>query len=160
MTSRIATASVLGVVMLAGGLEWTSGARRAAWTGSVTHVRAAQASDSVWAGVYTDEQAKRGQALYLEHCAECHFPDLVGGDQVAPLTGGLFMSNWNGLSVGDLLERIRISMPQDNPGRVSRQEKADIVAYILKFNGFPPGQFELPRDAEMAKQIRFEMNRP
>jgi S-disulfanyl-L-cysteine oxidoreductase SoxD len=116
----------------------------------------ALASASVWQGVYTDEQAKRGQPLYSKYCASCHGQQLTGGEDSPPLTGGAFVANWNGLTVGDLFERIRVSMPQDRPGRLTRQQNADILAYVLAVNQFPAGQTELPTETERLKQIRFE----
>jgi hypothetical protein len=76
-----------------------------------------------------------------------------------PLTGAAFMSNWDGLTVGDLVERIRISMPLNRPGTLSRQQNADVVAYILKFNQFPTGKDEMPRDVQTLKQILFKATR-
>src|SRR5882762_5843062 len=66
---------------------------------------------SVWDGVYTQEQAERGHSLYNRHCASCHGDELAGGDVPPPLAGSGFLANWNGLTVGDLFERIRRSMP-------------------------------------------------
>jgi mono/diheme cytochrome c family protein len=117
-------------------------------------------SQSVWDGVYTEEQAKRGGALYSQKCAHCHAPDLTGGETAPALASGEFKSNWSGLSVDDLFERIKISMPQDNPGSLSRQQTADILAYVLSKGGFPAGETELAREAEVLKQIRFEATRP
>ena len=116
----------------------------------------ALASASVWQGVYTEEQAKRGQPLYSKYCASCHGEQLTGGEDSPPLTGGAFLANWNGLTVGDLFERIRVSMPQDRPGRLTRQQNADILAYVLAVNQFPAGQAELPTETNRLKQIRFE----
>ena len=59
-----------------------------------------------------------------------------------------------GVPVGDLVERIRVSMPQDKPGSLSLQQNVDVVAFILKFNMAPAGQVELPRDADALKAIR------
>jgi hypothetical protein len=67
-----------------------------------------------------------------------------------------FIQAWSGMTVADLFERIRISMPQDSPGRLSRQQYADIVARILNANEFPAGQNELGRDAAALKQILIE----
>ena len=117
-------------------------------------------SSSVWDGVYTDDQAKRGQPLYSRHCASCHGEQLTGGEDSPPLTCGAFLANWNGLTMGDLFERIRVSMPQDRPGRLSRQQNADILAYVLSVNQFPPGKTELAIDTERLKQIRFEAAKP
>jgi hypothetical protein len=76
-----------------------------------------------------------------------------------PLTGAGFMSNWDGLTVGDLVDRIRISMPLNRPGALSRQQNADVVSYILRFNQFPAGKEELPRDVQALKQILFKASK-
>jgi mono/diheme cytochrome c family protein len=115
---------------------------------------------SVWDGVYTEEQAKRGEALYEKQCSTCHGDKLAGRESAPPLTGGAFMANWNGLTLGDLFERIRRTMPQDAPGKLSRQQNADVLAYVLNFNKFPAGKTELYRQAEMLKEIRFEAAKP
>jgi mono/diheme cytochrome c family protein len=116
----------------------------------------AGAAQSVWDGVYSEEQAKRGQPLYSRYCSSCHGEQLTGGEDSPPLTGGAFIANWNGLTVGDLFERIRVSMPQDHPGRLTRQQNADILAYVLSANQFPAGKTDLPAETERLKQIRFE----
>jgi mono/diheme cytochrome c family protein len=102
---------------------------------------------SVWDGVYTEEQAKRGEALYEKQCSACHGDKLAGRESAPPLTGGAFLSNWNGLTLGDLFERIRRTMPQTSPGKLTRQQNADILAYVLSFNKFPAGKTELYRQA-------------
>ena len=116
----------------------------------------AQTTRTVWDGVYTADQAARGKTAYGAQCAMCHNDDLTGGDEAPPLTGAQFMSNWNGLSVGELFDRIRVSMPANNPGKLGRQQNADIIAYIFQVNGFPAGKNELPADAESLKKIRIE----
>ena len=120
----------------------------------------AQTSRSVWDGVFTKEQAKRGEALYSSECASCHGLTLNGGEMAPPLTGGEFLSNWNGLTVGDLFDRIRQSMPADRPGSLNRDKNADILAHILSMNQFPPGEKELDRQTETLKQIRIDTAKP
>ena len=115
---------------------------------------------SVWDGVYTEEQAKRGEELYEKQCSPCHGDKLAGRESAPPLTGGAFLSNWNGLTLGDLFERVRKTMPQNAPGKLSRQQNADILAYVLSFNKFPAGKTELYRQTEMLKEIRFEATKP
>ena len=114
------------------------------------------AKRSVWDGVYTTEQAKRGETLYGQSCASCHGTTLEGGEMAPPLAGGQFNSNWNGLSLGDLFERTRISMPQNNPGSLSRAQYADVLAYMLSAGSFPAGKVELPREVEILRQIAFD----
>ena len=111
---------------------------------------------SVWDGVYTADQAKRGESLYAQHCSSCHGSTFEGGEMAPPLAGGAFNANWNGLSLGDLAERIRISMPQNNPGSLSRQQYVDILATMLGGGEFPQGKIELPREVDALKQIAFE----
>jgi len=122
---------------------------------------AAQApTRTVWDGVYTVEQAGDGRAIYAEACAGCH-GDALGGIESAPaLTGPSFAGNWNNTTLNDLAERIRVSMPADDPGSLSRRRVADVVAYILSAGGFPAGEFVLDRQAEVLSQIRYLSTRP
>ena len=117
-------------------------------------------SRSVRDGVYTEEQAKRGEPLYRKECASCHGDMLTGGESAPPLSGGAFLANWNGLTVGDLFDRIRKTMPLTAPGRITRQQDADILSFMLSVNKFPPGKTELYRQSEMLKEIRFESPKP
>ncbi|HEY3045613.1 MAG TPA: cytochrome c [Vicinamibacterales bacterium] len=123
-------------------------------------VHAQAPTASVWDGVYTEEQAKRGSPLYSEHCASCHGPELMGGEMAPPLATGDFLSGWDGLTVGDLFERIRISMPQNAPGSLSGQQNADILAFVFSANKFPAGQTELSNQAMILKTIKFEAKKP
>lgn len=84
----------------------------------------------------------------------------MGGEQAPPLAGGEFLSNWTELTVGDLFERIRTTMPIGRAGRLSRQINADIVAYMLKANRYPAGETELAKETEVLKQIRITANKP
>jgi cytochrome c len=120
---------------------------------------AQSAAHSVWDGVYTEEQAKRGEGLYHEKCASCHGDKLTGGESAPPLAGGQFLSNWNSLTLDILFERIRVTMPSDNPARVGRQSKADILAYMLSMNNFPSGKTELQHKTELLKEILIEANK-
>src|SRR5215472_825825 len=125
-------------------------------TVTIAALALAQTTRSVWDGVYTEDQAKRGAAVYAKECASCHGADLNGGESAPALVGGTFLSNWNTLTVGDLFERIRESMPQDNPGRLSRQQDADVLAFMLQTNEFPHGKAELDKQTEVLKLIGFK----
>ena len=117
----------------------------------------AQAHASTRDGVYTDEQATRGQASYKAACQSCHGQALEGsGAATPPLTGPGFLMNWDGQTLDDLFERIQTTMPADHPGKLSRAENADILAYILKANKLPAGKNDLPSDEDALKQIQFE----
>lgn len=127
---------------------------------------------SQWDGVYTDAQAERGRPIYLAKCAMCHGRDLMGippppGDPRDPLFwrqrfGSQLVGNvlWNELSLGDLFERMRISMPQNNPGSLSRQQAADVLAFILQQSNYPSGSAELPTVTLELNAIQFLAERP
>jgi len=115
---------------------------------------------TIWDGVYTDEQAKRGRPLYDQHCSSCHGASLEGGESAPALAGGEFLSGWDGLTVGDLFERIRTTMPQNKPRSLSREVNADIIAFLFSANQLPAGKTELPSAAEVLKEIRIVANKP
>ena len=118
----------------------------------------AQASErSVWDGVYSGEQAKRGGPLYQEHCADCHGEELEGDAEAPALSGGTFLTNWNGLKLGSLFQRIRRDMPLNGDvGKLGPAVSADILAYMLQFNRFPAGAADLSSSGIALDQIRFE----
>ena len=98
-----------------------------------------------------DQQA-RGKMLYIDKCASCHQESLKGTTETPPLTGDMFWSNWETYSANNLVEQVRTTMPEDNPGSLTRQQYVDIVAYMLKFNEVP-FTGDLPMDAEALKKV-------
>ncbi len=124
------------------------------------YTASAQQAKTQWDGIYTAEQAKRGDALYVEKCSSCHGAELNGGEMAPGLVGGEFTANWNDLSIGDLFERMRISMPQNNPGSLSRQQNADVLAYILSKASYPAGTTELSGQTEVLNGIKFAATKP
>ena len=116
----------------------------------------AWAEASVWDGIYTQAQAKRGQPLYAKECASCHRDDLEGHGPSPSLAGEDFVAKWDGETVGDLFEKMQATMPADHPGRLSREQNAAILAFILRFNEFPAGKTELRTDSEWLAKIRFK----
>jgi mono/diheme cytochrome c family protein len=118
-------------------------------------------SPSVWDGVYSQLQADRGKARYESTCSGCHGDELEGDVVEHPeLAGGGFVDKWNGLNLAQLYERIHRDMPMDHPGSLSRETSIDLVAYLLSANHFPAGEYDLPHDLEILKQIRIERERP
>ena len=120
----------------------------------------AQQAQTVWDGIYTEEQAKRGEVIFSDTCATCHGPDLMGIESAPGLTGRDFRSNWDGLSVGDLFDRIRLAMPKDKPGSMAKQQYADVLAFLLLRSDFPVGKAELASKTELLKQIQFVATKP
>jgi mono/diheme cytochrome c family protein len=109
-----------------------------------------QTSSTVWSGVYTTEQAKRGEAIFKDTCSVCHAEDLTGADGPA-LKGELFTLVWEGRSLGRLFERVRRMPPRRAP--LELEESRDALAFILQANGYPAGERELSTDASSLEEI-------
>jgi mono/diheme cytochrome c family protein len=119
-----------------------------------------QETRSVWDGVYTQEQAKRGAGLFDRECAGCHGPAGAGGGMAPALVGGAFSANYDGQTVGDLFDRNRATMPVGREGGLSGQQNADITAFMLECNTFPPGTTELSSQSMELKQIKYLAAKP
>ncbi len=128
--------------------------------GAVVVASREQPARTVWDGVYTEAQAKRGAALYDVHCASCHGPAGAGGGLAPALVGSAFAANYDGLTVADLFERNRRTMPVGEEGTLSREETADITAYMLQCNGFPAGKEELPSEVHALRGIAYLATKP
>jgi S-disulfanyl-L-cysteine oxidoreductase SoxD len=115
---------------------------------------------TVWEGIYSPEQAARGEAQYSQRCAACHGATLGGTGEAPGLTGGEFVSHYDQLSVADLFDRVRTTMPQNDPGTLSRDQYADVVAFLLKSNGFPAGNAALDKRSEVLATIGIQAQRP
>ena len=124
------------------------------------HVRLPVRQRTTWDSVYTDEQATRGQAAYNRSCARCHLESLGGADESPALTGTAFLSNWNGLTLGELHARVRRSMPSDDPGTFGPQLITDVMAYMLRVNGFPAGKTDLTHEGDALNGVQFSAARP
>ena len=105
-------------------------------------------------GVGTAAQVKRGADVYATQCAACHDAQLAGSGTAPALAGTDFSANWKDETVRSLFERIRATMPADNPGSLKRDQTADLAAFILNFNKYPLGQKDLPTDFESLKAIK------
>lgn len=123
-----------------------------------------RADRTVWSGVFTAAQAKRGQQVYKQSCTYCHRDDLSGGfldDGVgrAPALAGRrafdssFFERWAEGTVRDLAATTAATMPQGKPTSLSIQAYVDVVSYLLSRNGLPAGDIELPVDVEALGQI-------
>ena len=109
---------------------------------------------SISSGVFTAAQAKRGEAAYQASCSGCHGSDLRATDaEAVDLTGPAFLAKWNGKTLEERFETIRDTMPLGNARALADKTYMDILAFILQFNDFPPGNQELV--PETAKVIVF-----
>lgn len=98
-------------------------------------------------GVYTETEARRGEAIYKATCAACHREDMGGRDPAPELAGETFMSKWSGKSIRALYTRTRTTMPLGNPDSLTAREYLDVIAFILEANEFPAGSTSLPEDS-------------
>ena len=115
---------------------------------------------SVWQGIFTPEQADRGAGVYAQRCGACHGAALNGTGEAPPLIGGEFISHWDTMTVGDLFDRVRTTMPQNDPMSMSREEYADVLAFLLKTNGFPAGGQPLDKRSEVLATINITAQKP
>ena len=139
----------------------TAGAGTAALSGR-RPAQAATATSTLWSGVFSAAQAKRGLLEYARSCEHCHGPSLTGNptDEVPSLVADGFMFHWKGRTVQDLYARLSKSMPSDAPGSLDAGTYLDLVAYLLEANGFPSGQQDLDRDRLSALVIEKSPPRP
>ena len=115
---------------------------------------------SVVDGIFTEAQAERGRAAYGEHCAECHGEELRGGEMAPGLTGVAFRFRWRGLNLGDIFESIESTMPPEEPETLGDQAYIDVVAFLLRANGYPAGDHELAADSSLLEGIAVERMPP
>ena len=152
MLASVLVGSV-AVIAYAGASDAHNGSRR-------NEVVVAEPTHTVWDSVYTDSQSVRGDSLYKATCVKCHGATLAGGDDGTPLTGQPFFANWNGLGLNELFDRIRNSMPPDNPKSIPREQVTDILSYILAQNKFPAGRVPLTDSVERLSDIKILQNKP
>ena len=115
---------------------------------------------TVWDSVYSDSQVTRAESTYSQSCAKCHGSTLEGAQDGGPLTGPDFLANWDGMTLADLHEKIRTTMPPDTPNTIPAAQVADLVALVLARNHYPSGPTALTADAARLKDIRIARSKP
>jgi S-disulfanyl-L-cysteine oxidoreductase SoxD len=138
-------------------LDYTEGVKRAlAILTSAAVTLIAQNAVTVRGGAYTADQATAGEAAYKADCASCHGAELEGsGRNTPPLVGEEFLAGWRELPVGDLFDKIQEAMPADKPGTLPRDRNAQILAFMMKRNGYPAGATALPTSATALAKIEW-----
>ena len=150
MTFHIAIPSVLlAAVVLTAAVD---GPRESAQhaTSVESLVAAVTAKDSV--PLYSEEQATAGAVIFSKICAECH--------EKKDITGENFRAKWTGRPLFDLYELVRSTMPDSNPGSLSREDYANALAYILKLNGAPAGPSSVMPDSTSMKGAKLDLPPP
>jgi cytochrome c553 len=130
----------------------------------LSHVRVVtrgtrEPAHTTWDSIYTDSQATRGDSLYRTTCVRCHGETLAGTDSAVSLTGSDFLSNWDGLTLDQLYDKMLTTMPSDNPKSLPSSKIIDILAFVLSKNAFPSGKAVLPDDVAVLKDIKFAKSR-
>jgi mono/diheme cytochrome c family protein len=119
-------------------------------TASLVTAQTSAPRRTVWDGAYTEAQATRGVTAFGQSCAGCH---ALGAEGKAPLAGEAFWKGFSQKTVSELLEFVSKYMPNGTPGSLSEPTYSDIVALVLKSNGFPAGTTELGRNSNADVQI-------
>jgi mono/diheme cytochrome c family protein len=143
-------ASVLSLTLSAAGLLFLAAATASLVTAQTGTSQTGTKSRTVWDGVYTEAQAARGMTAYGQSCAGCH---ALAAQGKAPLVGDAFWKSFAQKTVGDLLEYVSANMPNGTPGSLTESTYRDIVALMLKSNGFPAGTTELGSNTIAGVQI-------
>ena len=104
---------------------------------------------STRAGVYSAAQALRGREIYELSCISCNTS--------VSHAGPVFAAKWDRHPLWDLYRYISEAMPKSEPGSLTPRQYAGVVAYLLKMNGMPAGNDEIPTDSTALKQIRIEL---
>ena len=103
---------------------------------------------SVLDGVFTSGQASRGEQRFGQVCAACHSTN--------EFRGGRFRIKWVGQTAGDIFNLVSTTMPEGDPGSLSLEDYANLLAYFLSLNGYPAGEEPLPADVSALQNIRIE----
>ena len=106
---------------------------------------------STTAGAYTAAQAVRGETVYRARCSSCH--------AATAYTGETFTQQWIGRSAYDMVNLLRRTMPNDDPGGLPKQQYVEVVAYLFRLNGYPAGSVALPADDAALRRVRIEPRR-
>ena len=140
MVYRLLTPSLMIVLLL------TSAGR------VLMNAQAPAAGRTVWDGVYTDAQAARATSTFNSVCSNCHTLSAQGTQK--PLSGEKFWEKFTQKTVGELLTYVKTNMPNGvNAGSLSPATYNDLVALILKSNGFPTGTTEVTPESVVGVQI-------
>jgi S-disulfanyl-L-cysteine oxidoreductase SoxD len=121
---------------------------------AVTHLAAAASDKTIWDGVYTKQQAERGEQAYKRACGYCH-RDNLQGDEGPALIGSRFRFQWQDRTLKDLFTTISSTMPDDAPGTLADDAYVDVISFLLQANGAPEGEQELSANTEVLGHIKF-----
>ena len=122
-------------------------AAEAAQTGAASTEGHDKQVSKIWTGVYSEAQVDRGKVPFVGICRRCHGDDLGGTRRGPALRGEKFMANWEAQDLKRLFDKIRDTMPPDNPSSLDDDEYLDVMSVILQANAYPPGTKDLEAEA-------------
>jgi cytochrome c len=100
--------------------------------------------------VFTPAQAASGRTAYMSSCVNCHGETLIPaagaqymGQEIPPLAGAGFMTQWGARTTSELSRRIRVAMGGFPPKDRGEKTYLDLAAYVLQVNGARAGTVEL-----------------
>jgi mono/diheme cytochrome c family protein len=101
---------------------------------------------------FDHDQVTHGEHLYADSCAKCHGEKLEGN--TAPsLSGPAFAPASNShLTIGGIYQYMSTNMPADHPGKMSDEEYADLMAFLLYTNGYDAGNAKLTAQAAQSSK--------
>lgn len=122
------------------------------------------ATPTIWDGVYSEAQARRGEQVFQKECSYCHKDNLSGGffdDGLgrAPALAGnrafdsSLIERWGGLTMADMVGTVAATMPQTRPASLTVENYVDVVSYLLMKNEVPAGPSDLPGDVDTLSRI-------
>ena len=125
MTSKLVTLAVLGAAALGLAATWTLTAQTEGRT--------------IRDGVFSPAQAQRGAQVFGTICTNCH--------DITEFTGaGAYLEDVEGTPLWETFEFVSSEMPEDDPGSLTLEEYAAVLAYIFSVYGLPSGDAELAVD--------------
>lgn len=128
----------------------------AAETPAAPAAPAADAKLTTNSGVYSEAQATAGKAVYDANCSLCHGAKLRGTPGGPSISGGAHVKKWTSASIGDLYTFIHTNMPPGKAGSLPPEQYLAVVAYLMKNDGWPAGENDLPADEDALSKIIIE----
>ena len=106
------------------------------------------------AALYTEQQAEQGAGIFAGNCSSCHGVNLQGSASGPAVGGSAFLKKAKMLEwkVADMRNLVVSAMPANNPGSLSEQQYADVLAYLLAVNCYPAGSEPFPTSETSALQ--------
>jgi mono/diheme cytochrome c family protein len=98
------------------------------------------------AGVFTPEQAARGEQIFTQACASCH--------GVEEHTGAALQVKWASQTLGDVFQQLSTTMPPASPGSLNPDGYASLLAFFLSRSGYTPGESQLSADLGTLRGIQ------